>query len=141
MTDASPSTDDDIQLYDFTDDADGITREMVSPRDFQLETLLDFAFGVDDEMKEGMISLTVHSQGTVISGTAIHPDAWADEMVENMAPIGDGGLSMGFKKVYENVAENREEMRARRTGKYRPWPARRYLHMKEVLINPGNGEI
>lgn len=52
--------------------------------DVRLSNLLDLAFGIDDDHRDGQISLTVVTDGAVISGLAVSEDAWAEAQASDV---------------------------------------------------------
>ena len=93
-------------------------------KDSAIEIPMDAILGENDENSEASFSLTVMSNGAIISGTVISRWAWTDLLQE--ALYRGLGLDPTTVPKEERVAE------PRKAG-----VARRYFHMKDVSVYQG----
>lgn len=94
------------------------------PKDWALEIMLDVLLGEDDENKETSFSLTVLSNGTIVSGLAISGEAWLD--------LNNNALRQGLGLDPEDATGGDEKPEPLSNAN-----ARRYFHMKDVIISQG----
>lgn len=147
MTDVNTTTTDEeataieagesAKPWDPDADPDSYTRDEITPKDWYLETVLDFSHGFNDEHMDGIVGLTVIAGGAVVSGISISRAAWIAGMVDlytqanvNTAPH----IEKLFNFAHDTVAErakSREEADL-------PTRARGFLHMKDARIGVGD---
>lgn len=119
------------------DDPDGYTWDDIRPKDFLLESLLDFYVGGDDTSAEGAIGITVLSGGLTVSGIAISRRAWIDAMKATFAKSMTSDYSDAIGTVYDMTAERLEDVYKRRDAADLPTHKRTHLHMRDVRIIMG----
>lgn len=137
MTDDTVSTPDDeaVEKWDPETDPDGYTWDEVEPKDWYLDTLLSLTLGVADDRLDSFMTLTVISNGAVVSGRAISRQAWVAGTIAQyeQAGVEGSGISETFAKLNDGEAA---EVKRRRDAEL-PILARRFLHMKDVRIGTG----
>lgn len=125
--------------YDFASDPDGVTLDDTLPADDFLEKVLAIVFGPDDT-NHGAIGLTLATEGVIVVGIAISEDEWAQGVISTLTQASEpmGTLLTTF---HEKNQDNRVEVRKRRGAESRPMPAREFIHMKDVVLHGGAGEV
>ncbi len=131
--------DDDVQRWDPNTDPDGYDRKRVMRKDWYLDLALDVYFSMDDDNPEGVIGLTITSNGFLVSGLAISRRAWIDATVEQHKQVGSdvSWMEEYFNEFHEDtVAEGK---RRREAGL--PHQARQFFHMKDVRIGTADDYV
>lgn len=124
--------------WDPESDPDGYTREDVSPKDWYLDTVLDFVHGFNDEHPGGIVGLTVTSGGVVVSGLAISRAEWMAGVVDQYKQAGADQTAIYIEKVFNQAHDTVVERAKDRDEAGLPSRARGFLHMKEVRLGAGD---
>lgn len=117
-------------------DPDGYTFDDVQPKDFYLETVLNFVHGLSDE-HQGAVGLTVTSNGALVSGLAISRAEWIAGVVEQYKQAGAGETAHYIESLFSEHHGDIVAEKARRSDADLPTRARGYLHMKDARIGTG----
>ncbi len=124
-----------------SNDPDGYTEDTVERKDWYLDVVLTLAHGGSDQHTEGLVGLTVTSNGAVVSGLAISRSAWIAGVAEQYqnSGVGEAGtvLAETFKSFHDGVVNEAD----RRRKAELPTAARKFLHMKDARISTGSTSI
>ncbi|MEV7826445.1 hypothetical protein [Microbacterium enclense] len=124
--------------WDEQNDPDGYTLDDISPKDWYLDTTLNFIHGFYDKNEGGVIGMTVQSGGVVVSGLAISRAAWVTETGKLYAMAGAEETGTYVEKVFRQAHNAAVEKAEERDAADLPTRARRYLHMKDVRFGVGD---
>ncbi|WP_163187035.1 hypothetical protein [Cellulosimicrobium sp. SL-1] len=108
--------------------------------DRELETLLVIMLGRDGRASEGSFGLTVTVGGTIISGLVVSYGNWHEELVSTMRNGGAlDAITDGLESLRQTRFEAMDEKRAEREAKGLISPAVQYIHFKEAVVVPSDG--
>lgn len=137
MTDDTVSSpaDEPVEKWDPKTDPDGYTWEDVEPKDWYLDTFLSLVTGDAEDRTDSFVSLTVISNGVVVSGHAISRQAWVTGIIDQFKQSGveNSALAETFAELHDGDSA---EVKHRLDAKL-PVLARQFLHMKDVRIGTG----
>lgn len=121
-------------------DPHGYRRADIVPKDYFLETLLNFIVGSNDDAA-GHIGLTVTSAGVVVSGIAISRTEWM-KLTLDALDEGDGEGENALKTAVEGIWRTRVEAAvAQNDARFEsglPTSARTFIHMRDVRFLNGS---
>lgn len=137
-----PEAEQPVPRWNPKNDPDGIRRRDLRENDWILNTLLDLTVDLGSST-ENNIGLSVTVGGTLVSGTVIHRDKWAELLVEQMSGAAGQGtditpITEALGKMIRQGHDDYAEMAARRDEQDLPNPARRFLHFRDARVHtPG----
>lgn len=123
--------------WDPATDPDGYTIDEIAPKDWYLDTVLNFVHGFNDEHLEGIVGLTVISSGVVVSGLAISRAEWMAGVVDQYKQAGADDTAVYIDKVFQRTHNMVLERAKERGDADLPSRARGFLHMKDVRLGAG----
>lgn len=123
--------------WDPETDPDGYTYDDIRPKDWYLDTVLNFAHGSDDEGEGGMVGLTVTSGGALVSGLAISRDEWIKRTVDLYRSSGAPDTARYIEELFNKVQNITVDRAKERRDADLPTRVRGFLHMKDVQIGTG----
>lgn len=140
MTDESTTTNTEAseKSWEPETDPDGYTRDDISPKDWYLDTVLNFVHGFNDEHPGGIVGLTVTSNGVVVSGLAISRAEWMAGIVNQYKEAGADETAIYIEKVFNQAHDMVIERAKERDDADLPSRARGFLHMKDVRLGTGD---
>lgn len=138
MTDATPEpkpTDESAARWVEANDPEGYTQAENSPKDWYLDTLLDFFLGDKDDEDEGAIGFIVTSASTVVSGIAISRKAYIERSVQMLRKSGSReGIAEAVETLWRFGANQTIDEANRRQEAGLPARARSYIHMRDARV-------
>lgn len=142
MTNTGPETpaEGGREEWDPAVDPDGYAREDVAPKDWYLDTVLNFVHGMDDS-HEGSVALTVQSDGAVVSGQAISRKEWIERITRQYDQAGAAETGKHIDNLFNLMHTRAVTKHGERVAAGLPTAARRFLHMKDAHITHGSSEI
>lgn len=144
MTDDATPTDlahDAQQLWDPSNDPDGYTDGTVERKDWYLDVVLTVAHGGSDQHSEGLVGLTVTSNGAVVSGLAISRSAWIAGVAEQYQNSGASETATAIAETFDLLHNNAVNEASRRRDADLPTATRKFLHMRDARIGTGSDYI
>ena len=123
--------------WDPETDPDGYTYDDIRPKDWYLDTVLNFVHGFNDEHPGGIVGLTVTSNGAVVSGLAISRTEWMAGVVAQYNEAGADETAIYIEKVFNQAHDTVVGRAKERDEADLPSRARGFLHMKGVQIGTG----
>lgn len=140
--DTTPSPEKTPTKWSPETDPDGFTFKDLEPKDWYLDVLLDMTIGRKDDQAEGLIGLTVTSNGAIVSGVAISRTEWLATVLDQYEQnITAGNSSGGLREVFEFGHKDSLELADRREKLEIPALARGFLHMKNARIVTGTNYL
>ncbi|MFJ3395292.1 hypothetical protein [Leifsonia aquatica] len=127
----------EVAAWDPAADPDGYTWDDVRPKDWYLDTVLNFAHGFSDETVGGTVGLTVTSNGVLVSGLAISRTEWIAATVDQYKQSGAAGTAPYIDKLFNEVHDDVVDAAAKREAARLPRRAQNFLHMKDVRLGTG----
>jgi hypothetical protein len=124
--------------WDPNTDPDGYTWDDISPKDWYLDTVLNFVLGFSDEYEGGSVGLTVQSNGVTVSGMAISRTEWIAGIVGQYAQAGAEDTGKYIKQLFEQANAQAIDGDKERQKAELPTTARRFLHLKDARIGHGD---
>lgn len=126
---------DDADPYDLESDPDQPTIADLRPKDWLLDEVLNFFYGGDDA-RSATFTATFSVGGVVVSGTVISFEGWIErtgEVLANAAPE----IAEFLEVHWRGIAVETSDFIRKRQEAGLPAFARRYLHMRDVLVSYG----
>ncbi len=120
-----------------TEDPEGFEPEDFRAKDFYLDTLMTFIVGSDNLDPDSSIGITLTVGGNVVTGDLISYGAWGESIVDTLTEASTA-IGEAFGKVHHGVIKADQERNSRRDRLRLAIPNRRYIHMKNVQLNPGD---
>lgn len=133
MTEDSKNDDEEVR-WTPEGDPDGYSREDITPKDWFLETVLDFAHGMNDEQTGGMVGLTLTSNGAVVSGLAISRAEWIAAIPGRYKQGGASETAPYIEDIFKQSHDAIVERASERDDADLPTRARGFIHMRDVRI-------
>ena len=137
-TDISAEESEPTKQWDPETDPDGYTYDDISPKDWYLDTVLNFVHGFNDEHPGGIVGLTVTSNGAVVSGLAISRAEWLAGVVDQYKQAGAEDTATYIEKVFKQTHDAVIGRAKGRDEADLPSRARGFLHMKDARIGAGD---
>lgn len=139
LTDETPTPESEPEREQWTpeNDPDGYTLDDISPKDWYLDTVLDFVHGFNDEHPGGIVGLTVTSNGVVVSGLAISRAEWIAGVVDQYKEAGADQTATYIDKLFRQAQDSVIERAKHRDEADLPSRARGFLHLKDARLGAG----
>jgi hypothetical protein len=106
--------------------------------DLGLDMVLDLVFGFKNEGEDGFVGLALVTAGGIITGTVVHPNAFAASQIASMEQANETMAS--FLKIAE---EKRKQLTKEFTELQESEPSalRGYVHFKTATVTNGGSSM
>lgn len=133
----------DPMRWDEASDPDGVTKSDTRPKDWMLQSALEYLLGRLEEHEENSFSATFVVGGQVVSGLVIGRRAWMTEQEKALSRDGAAAEQLGvfMRTLFDDVIGRWEESTLRRDAADLPRPATSFFHMKQATIGQGPGAV
>jgi hypothetical protein len=129
--------------WDEASDPDGLTKSDMRPRDWMLQSALEYLLGRLEEHEENSFSATFVVGGQVVSGLVIGRRAWMAEQEKALSQDGGAAEQLGIfmRTLFDEVIGRADESTRRRDEADLPRPATTFFHMKRAKVGQGAGAV
>lgn len=118
-------------------DQDNRVHDALAASDFELQELLDWIFGPEDEGEEASFSITLSLPSGVMAGLVIPRKVWTRRTNEALRSAGAEKLADVRQRTSDDYEPLRKDARAAREAEGRPLPPRQFIHLKDVQLKSG----
>ena len=131
MTEVVESTDEQKRAHDAR------TSDLLSVADFELQDLLNLAFGSEDQGDANSLGMTFVLPAGVMSGTVIAGSAWSKLVNEQLRSGGIENLAAAREREAGIMDTLRKEVRAAHRAEGRALPPRQHIHLRDAELRSG----